>query len=270
MEYIDKNQNDPLSAQRPLVNIAARLMFDGSRYHGWQVQKSDVTVAGTVETALTRLCGHPVKVHGCGRTDAGVHAERYCFNFRTSSGIPPERLPLAVNSLLPPDIAVQNAVYAPDSFDANLTCIKKEYTYKIYNSRIRDPFYNDRAYFYPQKIDVSAMRAGAEYFVGTHDFAALRSFGTETKTTVRTVHWYDIAENGRIIELRVCANGFLYNMARAMAGTLLYVSEGKILPDDLPRLIEQKDRRLTGPTVPSCGLYLSRIWYDGVVGKMME
>jgi tRNA pseudouridine38-40 synthase len=114
------------------------------------------------------------------------------------------------------------------------------------------------------------MRRAAKHFIGTHDFAAVRSVGTETRTTIRTVHWYEIEEMGRIIELRVCANGFLYNMARAMAGTLLYVSEGKISPDEIPRLLEQKDRRLTGPTVPAGGLYLTRIWYDGEVGKMMS
>jgi len=251
-----------------MKNIAVRLMFDGARYHGWQVQKSDVTVAGTIESVLSRLCKHPVKVSGCGRTDAGVHALRYCFNFRTSCGIPPERLPLAANSLLPPDIALQRAVYAPDDFDANLSCLKKEYTYRIYNSRIRDPFYSGRAYFYPHKLDIGAMKQASQHFVGTHDFAAVRSVGTVTKTTVRTVYWYEIEEKGRIIELRVCANGFLYNMARAMAGTLLYVSEGKISPDELPRLLELKDRRLTGPTVPGCGLYMTRLWYDGPVGEM--
>ena len=245
-------------------------MFDGSRYHGWQVQKEpEATIAGTIEAALSSLCGHPVKVHGCGRTDAGVHAERYCFNFRTMSSIPPERLPLAANSLLPPDIAVQDAVYAPDGFDANLSCIKKEYTYRIYNSRIRNPFYTDRACFYPQKIDIAAMRAASKHFVGTHDFAALRSSGTETKTTVRTVHWCEIGENGPLLEFRICADGFLYNMARAIVGTLLYVSEGKISPEDIPVLIEKKDRRLTGPTVPPGGLCLTRIWYDGIVGEMM-
>ena len=249
-------------------NIAARLMFDGSRYHGWQIQKSDTTVAGTVETALSRLCGHSVKVHGCGRTDAGVHAELYCANFRTSSGIPPDRFPLAANSLLPPDIAIRSAICVPDDFDANLSCIRKEYTYRIYNSRIRDPFYSNRAYFYPQKLDISAMKQAAKHFIGKHDFAAVRSVGTETKTTVRTVYWFDIEEKGQIIELRICADGFLYNMARAMAGTLLYVSEGKIMPVDIPRLLEQKDRSLTGPTVPPGGLYMTGIWYDGEVGKM--
>jgi len=251
-----------------MQNIAARLMFDGTGYHGWQVQKTETTVAGTLEAVLSRLCGHTVKVSGCGRTDAGVHAERYCFNFRSSTSIPPDRLPLAANSLLPSDIAVQRAIYVHDDFDANLSCIKKEYTYRIYNSRIRDPFHADRAYFYPQKLDVGAMREAAKHFVGTHDFAAVRSVGTETRTTVRTVHWYEIYETGKIIELRVCADGFLYNMARAMAGTLIYVSEGKLSPDELPYLLQQKDRRLTGPTVPGGGLYMTGLWYDGEVGQM--
>ena len=254
-----------------MKNIAVRLMYDGTRYHGWQVQKSDVTVAGTIEEVLSKLCEHPVKIHGCGRTDAGVHAERYCFNFRSTTNIPPERLPLALNSLLPNDIAAQKAIFAPDDFDANLSCIKKEYTYRIFNSPIRDPFFANKAHFYPKKLDVAAMQSAAQHFVGTHDFAAVRSVGTVTKTTIRTVHWYDVvSHDNNIIELRACANGFLYNMARAMAGTLLYVSEGKIFPDEVPQLLLTKDRRLTGPTVPPDGLYLTRIWYDGAIGEMMS
>lgn len=250
-------------------NIALRLKYAGTNYHGWQEQKYDVTVAATLQKALSRICGHPIKVTGCGRTDAGVHAERYCANFKTTSTIPCERLPLALNALLPPDIAVSCAVDADDDFNAILSCVKKEYTYRIYNSRIRDPFCVDRAYFYPVPLDIDAMEKAAEHFVGTHDFKAVRSAGTETKTTVRTVFWYDVSKNGDLVELRVCADGFLYNMARAMAGTLIYVSEGKIAPEELPRLLITGDRRLTGPTVPPCGLYLTRIWYDGPVGEMM-
>jgi len=246
-----------------MKNIAMRLMFDGSRYHGWQVQKEEATVAGTLESVLSRLCEHPVKVSGCGRTDAGVHAQLYCANFKTSSNIPPERFPLAINSLLPPDIAVQRVIQVSDDFDANLSCIKKEYTYRIFNSRIRDPFYSGRVLFYPHTLDIDAMKSAARHFVGKKDFASVRSVGTETKTTVRTVFWYKIEERGSLIELRACADGFLYNMARAMAGTLLYVSEGKILPGDLPDLLKQKDRNLTGPTLPPDGLFLTGIWYDG-------
>ncbi len=250
-------------------NIALRLKYVGTAYHGWQVQKTEVTVAETLENALSRLCGHPVKVTGCGRTDAGVHARSYCANFRTTCSIPTQRFPLAVNAQLPSDIAVVDAVDAPEDFNAILSCIKKEYTYSIYNSRIKDPFYNDRAYFYPSPLNIPVMARAASMFVGTHDFAAVRSVGTETKTTVRTVFYYEVAQNGPTIDLRVCADGFLYNMARAMAGTLIYASEGKLRPEEIPQLLEKRDRRLTGPTVPPQGLYLTRVWYDGAVGAMM-
>ena len=249
-------------------NIAVGLSYDGSRYHGWQVQKDQRTIAGTIESALERLFGTSTKISGCGRTDAGVHAEQYCFNFKTTSNIPIDRLPLAINRLLPPDISAHKAVYVHNEFDANLSCIKKEYSYRIYSSRIRNPFYANRVHFYPNELRLDDMREAASYFVGTHDFSAMRSVGTVTKTAIRTVYWYDIEKNDHIAELRVCASGFLYNMARAMAGTLIYVSEGKIAPDDIPRLLEEKDRRQAGPTAPPQGLYLSRLWYDGDAGEM--
>ena len=251
-------------------NIAMRLMYDGTNYHGWQVQKTEVTVAETLEKVLSRICGHPVKVTGCGRTDAGVHASSYCLNFRTSAGIPPGRLPFAANALLPDDIAVTDAVDADEGFNAILSCIKKEYVYKIYNARIRNPFYSHRAYFYPVPLNIPVMKKAAECLVGTHDFAALRSVGTVTKTTVRTVCWLDVAVNGPLTEIRICADGFLYNMARAIAGTLLYASEGKIDPEDIGKILHMRDRKQAGPTLPPCGLYLNRVWYDGIVGEMMK
>ena len=251
-------------------NIALRLRYDGTKYHGWQEQKEDVTVASTVNQALSRVCGHGVKVVGCGRTDAGVHAERYCASFKTDSRIPTDRLPLALNALLPPDIAAIAAVETEEDFNAILSCIKKEYTYKIYNARIRDPFLMSRAYFYPSQLDVGIMDEAASYFVGTHDFKGVRSVGTVTKTTVRTVYWYEATQKGPIITLRVCADGFLYNMARAMAGTLIYASEGKFRPGDIPEMLKKGDRNLFGPTVPACGLYLTRLWYDGPAGEMMS
>ena len=249
-------------------NIALRLKYDGSRYHGWQVQKNDITVAQTLEEALSKICEHPVKTVGCGRTDAGVHALRYCANFRTDCRIPTDRIPLAVNSRLPGDIAVVDAMEAPEDFNAIGSCIKKEYVYKILNSSIRDPFLEKRVCLYPQNLDLSLMQQAARAFEGTHDFRAVRSVGTETKTTVRTVYWCRAEKEGDLITVSVCADGFLYNMCRAMVGTMVYASYGKLRPEEIPELLEKGDRRLTGPTMPPQGLYLNRVWYEEPVGGM--
>ena len=251
-------------------NIALRLSYDGSAYHGWQVQKNEISVAETLETALTKICGHPVKTVGCGRTDAGVHALRYCANFRTDCRIPIDRFPLAVNSRLPGDISVSDAVEAPEDFNAIGSCLKKEYIYRILNSAVPDPFLQKRACFYPQRLDLSLMQQAARAFEGTHDFKAVRSLGTETKTTVRTVYWCRAEKEGDLITISICADGFLYNMCRAMVGTMVYASYGKLTPEEIPALLEKGDRRLTGPTMPPQGLYLNRVWYEGAVGEMME
>jgi len=242
-------------------NIALTLMYDGTLYHGWQVQKREVTVAETLEKALAHIVNHPVKLVGAGRTDAGVHAEIYVANFRTTSTIPCDRLPLAVNTRLPGDIVVTNAMEVPMEFNAIGSCIKKEYTYRIYNSRIRNAFLVNRVWFYPKKLDETVMQRAASHFVGTHDFASVRSVGTETKTTVRTVHYFDITRDGDMISCRVCADGFLYNMVRAMVGTCVYASEGKIHPDDIPALLEGRNRTDAGPTAPPQGLYMTNLWY---------
>ena len=253
-----------------MKNIALRLRYDGSRYHGWQVQKNAITVAQTMEEALAKVCGERVKLTGCGRTDAGVHALRYCANFHSDCTVPVDRMPLAVNSRLPDDIAVVDAVEVPDDFNAIGSCVKKEYVYKILNSRIPDPFLADRVCFYPQRLDISLMQAAARAFEGTHDFKAIRSEGTQTKTTVRTVYWCRAEKDGDLITVSICANGFLYNMCRAMVGTMVYASYGKLIPEEIPALLEKRDRRLTGPTMPPQGLYLNRVWYDGAAGAMME
>ena len=243
-------------------NIALKLMYNGTAYHGWQVQKNAVTVAETLEHSLASVVGHPVKCTGAGRTDAGVHAETYIANFRTSSCIPCDRIPLAVNTRLPDDIVVIKATEVPGGFNAIGSCLKKEYTYRIYNSRVKNPFYVNRAYFYPKRLDEEFLNRAAHQFVGTHDFAAVRSVGTETKTTVRTIYWCDVTRSGELLELKVCADGFLYNMVRAITGTVLYAAEGKFLPEDIPAILESRDRTLAGPTVPPGGLYLTRLWYE--------
>ena len=243
-------------------NIALFLTYEGTAYHGWQVQKRDVTIGQTMEEAAAKIVGHPVKMTGCGRTDAGVHAKKYVANFRTTSTIPVDRLPYAMNTHLPEDIVVTGAMEVHDEFNAIGSCVRKEYTYLIYNSRIRDPFYVNRAWFYPKHLDEAVMPRAASQFVGTHDFAAVRSVGTDVKSTVRTVYYYNVERKGDLIELKVCANGFLYNMARAMAGTVVYAAEGKIKPEEIGALLESGNRTAAGPTVPPGGLYMTQLWYD--------
>ena len=148
-------------------NIALKLMYNGTAYHGWQVQKTVSSVCETMEKGLSKVCGGNVKLVGCGRTDAGVHAERYIANFHTESRIPVERLPFAINTHTPEDIVVREALEVADDFNAILSCQKKEYTYRIYNSRIKNPFYVNRAYFYPKHLDEEVARLHLEQ-LGVH------------------------------------------------------------------------------------------------------
>ena len=153
-----------------------------------------------------------------------------------------------------------------DKFNAIGSCIKKEYTYRVYNSRIRNAFYVHRAYFYPKILDEQVMAEAAARFVGTHDFKAVRDVGTPTKTTVRTVYYFDVARQGDMIEMKVCANGFLYNMVRAMVGTILYAAEGKLTPEGISDILVRGNRTEAGPTVPPDGLYMTKLWYREPVG----
>jgi len=242
-----------------MQNIALRLAFDGTRYHGWQIQKNAVSVCGVLKEALEKTVGHAVTVHGCGRTDAGVHARVYTANFRSDTRIPPERLPMAVQTRLPRDIVVSEARVMPDGFDALGSLAEKEYTYYIHTGRFADPFLHNRAYHYPYPMDLAKIRAAADGFVGRHDFACVRTMGSPVKTTVRNLKKYDIIEERGLIAFRMRADGFLYNMARALVGTVLYAGEGKI--ESIPALIASGDRSKAGPVLPACGLYMTDAVY---------
>lgn len=245
------------------MNIALILSYDGGNYHGWQIQKNGSSIQETLTDAVYRLLRQRVALSGVGRTDAGVHARRYVANFHAGCTIPMERLPLALNAQLPEDIAVSGAAVVPERFDARFDCSRKEYAYYLYPSRLRDPFLSGRAYRYPYPLDVEKMRAGARHFVGRQDFAAVRSVGTPVKSTVRTIFHCEVepCEDG-LIRIRVCGDGFLYNMVRAIAGTLAYVGSGKFAPGDVRAILDSCDREAAGPTLPACGLFLNRLWYD--------
>ena len=243
-------------------NIAVTLRFDGTGYHGWQIQKNAVSVCGTVRDALCGICGHDATLIGCGRTDAGVHAERYTANFRTDSRIPAERLPFALNACLPSDIAALDARDVDMDFHSVFSCVKKEYTYRLYHSPHRDPLLKNRSLFYPQKPAPEVWSAAAQSFAGTHDFAAVRSQGSaELKSTIRTVYYFDVYEEyENHFAFRIAANGFLYNMARAMVGTVLYAGLGKI--KDPLEVLRSGDRTAAGPTMPPYGLYMTGAEYN--------
>ena len=244
------------------MNYLLKLSYDGTNYCGFQVQPNGRSVAAAFQDALEAVLGCRPDIKGCSRTDAGVHAETYIANFHTSSRIPCDRLPLAVNTRLPEDIVVVRAGEVSSAFNAIGSCLKKEYTYRIYNSRIRNAFLVDRVWFYPKHLDESVMARAAAHFVGTHDFKAVQSVGTEVRSTVRTVHYFTVARRGDQIDCRVCADGFLYNMVRAMVGTCVYAADGKFSPDDVPAILEGRNRTAAGPTVPAGGLYMTKLWYQ--------
>ena len=245
-------------------NIALSLCYDGHAYHGWQIQKNARSVQETLQDAARAVTKEDVSVIGCGRTDSGVHARRYIASFRTSCAIPADRVPAALNSLLPRDITVIAAQDAAPDFHPIRSCLKKEYTYELYQAPWRDPFRADYALHVPEALDLAAMRRASADFIGTHDFAAMRSTGTEVRSTVRQVYSYDVIEHARGISLVVCANGFLYNMARAMAGTLLAIGRGQLAENSSPAILASRDRARAGATARAQGLYMTNVWYPSL------
>ncbi len=242
-------------------NIALTLSYDGTEYHGWQTQSNAVSVQSTLNTAVSSLFCEPLKVVGCGRTDTGVHAKKYVASVRTESDIPVSRIAYALSSLLPRDISVKDAFVVPDDFHPVHSCIEKEYTYYICNTQLRDPFWGRYALHYRYPLDTELLQKAAAHFVGTHDFAAVRSLGTPVKSTVRTIYNCNVARDGDVVSFTMSADGFLYNMARTIAGTLLDVAAGKIRAEDIPDILESGDRGRAGPTAPAHGLHMTNVIY---------
>lgn len=244
-----------------MIRFKIVLSYDGTNYHGWQIQSNAVTVQGMVQGVLEKLFKEPVSVCGCSRTDAGVHAKNFVCHADLPRPFPSDKLPLAMNALLPRDIAVKSAVPVEDDFHARFSCTGKTYCYRLYNARIRDPFEKDRAGFWPVPLDAEHMDLVAKEFIGSHDFAAFMATGSEMENTVREIHSFDVTRCGDLICFRVRGNGFLYNMVRIMVGTLIYADLGK-LDRSVKEIIAAKDRTLAGITMPPQGLYLEMPYFD--------
>ncbi|MBZ4654420.1 MAG: tRNA pseudouridine synthase [Peptococcaceae bacterium] len=244
-------------------NIKLLLAYDGTNYHGFQKQNNTrlKTIQGTLEDALRVLTKEEVKVIGSGRTDAGVHAQGQVVNFLSHTTIPPERFPLALNSVLPSDIVVWKAEDVPQEFHARFDAVKKTYRYTIYNDRHLSPFLRYFAYHVPVPLDIEKMSAGAREFQGTHDFRGFCAKDTAVKDFVRTIYTCRVEKEGPLVIFTVTGDGFLYNMVRIMTGTLIEVGQGKRLPEEIPDLLAAKERKLAGATVPPQGLCLWSVEY---------
>ena len=244
-------------------NIKLILQFDGSAFHGYQMQPNAPTVEEALRGAIKHILHENAAPVSCSRTDAFVHAEEFCCNFRTETPMSCEKLLRALNAVLPPQIAVVSCEDADLSFHARYDCRGKEYRYLIWNAPQRNPFYLDRALHVPQKLDEALRDRAAKDFIGTHDFAAFCAAGSSVKSTVRTIFDCGVTRNGDLLTFSVCGNGFLYNMVRIMVGTLLEIANGAIEPDAIPAILVSKEREQAGPTAKPQGLYLHRVFYEG-------
>ncbi|MBR3247381.1 MAG: tRNA pseudouridine(38-40) synthase TruA [Clostridiales bacterium] len=246
-----------------MPRIAFITEFDGTGFAGFQSQENARAVQDVIETALEELYKTKIRLTGCSRTDAGVHARCHLSHADVPFVIPEEKFPLAMNALLPEDVAVKKSFYVSDDFSARFDIKGKRYIYRIYSSPTRSPLHDRNAYYCPVMPDVPKMKNAAQYFAGEHDFAAFCAAGGSQKTTVRRLFEVKVDSSGHdpcLIEITVSGEAFLYNMVRIIAGTLLYVGQGKILPDEVKNIIEGCDRSLAGKTLPAKGLTLEEVY----------
>ncbi|MGN1043436.1 MAG: tRNA pseudouridine(38-40) synthase TruA [Acutalibacteraceae bacterium] len=244
-------------------NIFLTLSYDGTNYHGFQIQKNAITVQEIFQNALKTVLKYIPEIKGCSRTDSGVHANMYGISFKTYSKIDCQNLIFALNRNLPGDISVNFCKDVDENFHARYSCVAKEYVYKILNSKIKNPFLDKYALHYWYPIDVDRLNKAARYFIGKHDFTSFATIdkSREASNMVRTIQDLTITKEEELINIKIKADGFLYNMVRIIVGTLLRVAQGKIDPEDISKIIAEKNRALAGPTAPAHGLYLNKIFY---------
>ena len=250
-------------------NLKVMTAYRGTKYHGFQRQANAVTVQEVLEKAVSKVLNEPVTIVGCSRTDTGVHANNFCFNVKTASNIRTLGFCRGVNGELPDDISILSCEDVPMGFHARFDCKGKEYIYKMHCSESKNPFATDLAYHYRRPFNIERARQAAAYLVGTHDFASFCADCTNVSTTVRTIYSLDIENSGDSVIMLVKGNGFLYNMIRIIAGTLIDISEGRLSVEDMPEILAAKDRLRAGRTAMAHGLYLNRVFYseEELLGK---
>ncbi|WIV13184.1 tRNA pseudouridine(38-40) synthase TruA [Proteiniborus sp. MB09-C3] len=242
-------------------NIKLIIEYDGTNYFGWQKQPHQKTIQEAIEYSIKKITKEDVGIFGSGRTDRGVHARGQVANFFTEAKIPGEKFKDAINSVLPSDIVISHSEEVDCSFHSRYSAQGKEYRYVIYNRRIPSPLLRNYAYHVPQKLHFDLMQKASADFIGTHDFTAFMASGSSVKDTTRTIYSIHLNKNHEIIELKINGNGFLYNMVRIIAGTLVDIGIGKIDSSYISEILLSKDRKNAGHTAPPHGLYLEKVFY---------
>ncbi len=241
--------------------------YDGTNYCGWQIQPNGITIEQVLNENLSKLLGEEITVTGASRTDSGVHSMGNVAIFDTETRMPADKISFALNQRLPADIVVQDSCEVPPDWHPRYQVSRKTYEYRILNRTFRMPNRRLDTYFYHHKLDVDKMKRAASYLVGEHDFKSFCAVGAQVKTTTRTIYSCEVEKDGNdIITIRVTGNGFLYNMVRIIAGTLIRVGGGELAPDEMPRILGKKDRTAAGPTAPAHGLTMMGIEYEDAEG----
>lgn len=238
------------------------ISYDGTAYHGWQVQPNGITVQETVQDALEKLMGLRPELTGCSRTDAGVHAREFCCHFMCEDSFPDTAFTKGLDSLLPRDISVKGCKQVEDDFHARYSSLGKTYVYRIYNSPVRDPFFCRYAWWIERPLNVEKMQEFCNVIVGKHDFAGFSSSGRTVEDTVRCVKECNVLKQDNEILIKITADGFLYNMVRIIVGTAVEVSDGRVNLSDVEKNLTSPNRSLAGITAPPNGLFLEKVLYE--------
>jgi len=242
-------------------NYRLTLAFDGSAFCGWQVQKNGESVCAAVQRAVQTILRHPTDITGCGRTDSGVHAKGYCANFRTEQDLDIPRFLASFNAIAPDSLRALGVERVAEDFHARYSAKGKTYVYQICPFHCLPPDLRGVAYHCPYPLDRQAMEQAAQVLCGEHDFAAFRAAGAKEGDSVRRIERIELAEDGYVLQIRMTGNGFLYKMARGLAGTILDVGKGLLTPEQVSEILESKDRERAGMTLPPYGLFLEQVIY---------
>jgi tRNA pseudouridine38-40 synthase len=241
-------------------NIMITIQYDGSKYYGWQKQNDSPGIQSVIEKSIYKITKENVELISSGRTDRGVHALGQVANFKTESKIAVEKIPAAINSSLPDDISIIDAKEVDENFHARYCSSKKRYRYVIYNNKYKNPIYRKYSYHVKYDLNFEKMKEESRHLIGEHDFIGFRSTGSSAKGTVRTIYDIELKKEGDFIVLEIEGKGFLYNMVRIIAGTLIEIGRGRI-KESLKDIIESKERSRAGHTAHANGLFLKKVYY---------